>query len=154
MAYAIGEAATIFDLIEAMDNLLQSVNWVREEVRYTTYNGTPRINYCYWRGIGDGNDNIYLQAWIPEMRGGHVNYSDMIFDSSAGYDNKLYWWEQPGSLQQWHKKYEDDNGTLNEVLLPMFTISPESRYYYWLFADSYHIAGVARMSIVYESFYL
>lgn len=151
MPYVTGEGSTIYDIIEAMDSLLQTAGWVRETYTQTTYDGNTRTNYCIWRGSGDGNDKIYIQARIPDG-----NNQDMYLDSMAGYDNKLYYFEQPGSIQQWlfsTGKPPWGDGS-SEVSQPMFTVTGDERFYYWLFADTYRIVGIARMSIVYESFHM
>lgn len=144
MAYTSGIGATIYDIIEAMDTLLQSVGWVRQDMKTSVYNGVSRTSYCIWMGTGDGNDKIYIQARIPEGNG-----QDMYLDSMAGFDEHLYFYEQPGSIQQWLKSEED-----SVVSQPMFTVTADERFSYWLFADTYRIVGVARMSIVYESFHM
>lgn len=143
MAYKIGQGATIFDIIEAMDEVLQQEGWVVHEQSAQTYDGQARLSYAIWEGSGDGNDKIYLQAHIPEDEN-----QDMYLDSMAGYDHKLYWFEQPGSIQQWLKC--DGRSYVN---IPKFTVSGDERFSYWVYADTYHVVGVARMSIVYESFY-
>lgn len=142
--YVTGEASTIFDVIEAMDSLLQGVGWVRQVIGTTVYDGRSRTSYCIWMGQGNGTDKIYIQARVPEG-----SNQDMYLDSMAGYDPKLYYFEQPGSIQQWLFAEEE-----TEVLQPMFTVSGDERFYYWLFADTYRIVGIARMSIVYESFHM
>lgn len=142
--YVTGEAATIYDVIEAMDNLLQDVGWVRQVITTTTYDSHTRTSSCIWMGQGNGTDKIYIQARIPEG-----SNQDMYLDSMAGYDSKLYYFEQPGSIQQWLLA---EDGV--EVKQPMFTVSGDERFYYWLFADTYRIVGIARMSIVYESFHM
>jgi len=142
--YVTGEGATIFDIIEAVDDILQSVGWIRQYITTTTYDGRTRTSSCIWLGNGDGNDKIYIQARIPDG-----NNQDMYLDSMAGYDPKLYYFEQPGSIQQW--LLSDGESEVNQ---PMFTVTGDERFYYWLFADSYHIIGIARMSIVYESFHM
>lgn len=141
--YVTGEGSTIFDVIEAMDTLLQDVGWVRQVITTTTYDSRTRTSSCIWMGQGNGTDKIYIQARIPE---GSIR--DMYLDSMAGYDPKLYYFEQPGSLQQWLKSEGEA-----EVLQPMFTVTGDERFYYWLIADTYRIVGIARMSIVYESFH-
>lgn len=142
--FVTGEGATIFDIIEAVDNLLQAVGWIRQDITTTTYDGNTRTSSCIWMGQGDGNDKIYIQARVPDG-----SNQDMYLDSMAGYDPKLYYFEQPGSIQQW--LYSDGE---SEVKQPMFTVTGDERFYYWMYADTYRIVGIARMSIVYESFHM
>lgn len=150
MSYVSGMAASIYDIIEEMDTLLQNVGWTREQRETSTWNGQTRTSYCLWKGIGDGNDKIYLQARIPTGQA-----QDMFLDSMTGLDPYLEYFEQPGSIQQWLKSYGyNDAGTKVEVAQPKFTVTADERFAYWLFADQYRIVGIARMSIVYESFYM
>ena len=142
--YISGEGSTVFDILEAMDGLLQSVGWIRQAIDTTVYDGASRTSYCIWMGTGDSNDKIYIQARVPDG-----SNRDLYLDSMAGYDDKLYYFEQPGSIQQWMKSDGE-----SEVRQPMLTVTGDERYYYWLFANTYRIVGIARMSIVYESFHM
>ena len=142
--YVSGSAANVFDLLEAIDELLQNVGWIRRSHDVVTYGGVQRTCFCMWEGHGEGNDKIYIQARVPAD-----NITDLYLDSMAGYDNLLDYYEQPGSIQQWLKSYGEQ-----EVRQPMFTVTGNQRFYYWLFANTYRIVGITRMSIVYESFYL
>lgn len=144
MGYTSGAGSSIYDVLEAVDTLLQSEGWVQEYSDTTTYQGATRTCQCIWKGSGDGTDKIYIQARIP-----NGNNQDMYLDSMAGYDPYLKYFEQPGSIQQW--LFSDGE---REVRQPMFTVSGNSRFYYWLYADTYRVVGVARMSIVYESFHM
>lgn len=156
MSYVSGIASSIFDIIEEMDSLLQGIGWTREQRETAVWNGQTRTSYCLWRGVGDGNDKIYLQARIYDNGNAHVKQGQtMCIDSMTGFDINLEYFEQPGSIQQWLKSYgyEDNTATVN-VQQPVFTVTADERFAYWLFADNYHIVGVARMSIVYESFYM
>jgi len=150
MSYVSGMASSIYDVIEEVDTLLQSVGWTREERKTSMWNGQTRTSYCLWRGIGDGNDRIYLQARIPENQA-----QKMFLDSMTGLDPYLEYFEQPGSIQQWNKSYGyTDSDVPVEVTQPMFTVTADERFAYWFFADSYRVIGICRMSIVYESFYM
>lgn len=149
MSYVSGMASNIYDVIEEVDTLLQNVGWTREERRTSTWNGQTRTSYCLWRGRGDGNDRIYLQARIPSGQA-----QKMFLDSMTGLDPYLEYFEQPGSIQQWNKSYGyNDLGTPVETTQPMFTVTADEKFAYWFFADSYRVIGICRMSIVYESFY-
>lgn len=144
MAYISGEGSTAFDILEAMDNVLQSASWSRLEFKQTMYDGSNRTSYCIWEGIGDGNDKIYIQARIPDG-----DNRTIYLDGLAGYDPLLYYFEQPGSIQQ--TLFSDGE---DEVDQPIFTVTGDERFYYWIYANTYRIVGVARMSIVYESFHM
>ena len=144
MAFVSGNASNIFDLVEAMDSLLLSVGWVKVDSDTTTYLGDTRLSYAVWQGSGDGNDKIYLQAKVPSG-----SISDVYIDSFAGFDENLEDFEQPGSIQQWLKSTGE-----SVVRQPKITISGTELYYYWLFANTYRIIGITRMSIQYESFYM
>lgn len=144
MAYVSGNASTIFDLLEAMDSLLLSVGWIKVDQEQREYLGENRLSYAVWQGTGDGNDKIYLQASVPPN-----NITDAYIDSLAGFDDKLLNFEQPGSIQQWLKSTGDE-----VVKQPKITVTSNELYYYWLFANTYRIIGVTRMSIQYESFYM
>lgn len=150
MAYVMGTASSIYDIIEEMDTLLQNIGWTREDRGTSLWNGQVRTSYCLWRGIGDGNDKIYLQAKIPIAQG-----QNMLLDSMVGLDTNLEYFEQPGSIQQWMKSYGyNDSGTPVYVNQPSFTVTADEKFAYWIFADMYHVVVVARMSIVYESMYM
>lgn len=136
--------ANIFDLLEAVDDLLLQVGWVREEFTTREYDGNNRLDYCIWRGTGDGNDKIYLQGRVP-----YDNIQDLYLDSMAGYDDKLYYFEQPGSIQQWLKSDGE-----SFVRQPMFTVPGNERFYYFLFADTYRLIAIVRAGIIYESCYM
>lgn len=143
MAYVATQGSTIYDIIEAMDDLLVGIGWVQKRKETRIYNQQTRTSLVIWEGIGDGTDKIFIQARIPMETN-----KNMYLDSMVGYDDDLDYWEQPGSLQQWLKSAEGSS-----VTLPMFTVTGEERFAFWLFADTYHIVGVARLGIIYESFH-
>ena len=138
-AYWMGEIKTTYDIIEMVEDLLTRVGWTVLATDTLTYNSDIRKYYGVWRGTGDGNDNIYIQMRAKDV-------SNILLDSMVGYDNALLWYEQPGSIQQMLGKEEQVNGTINNVKQPMFSFAGESECYCWLFATSYHIVGVVRMS--------
>lgn len=136
---------TVFDIIEAMDDLLVGVGWTQCQRDTIIYEGSTRTRHVIWEGVGDGTDRIYIQARVPDD-----NNTDLYLDSMVGFDSDLEWWEQPGSIQQWLKSAEG-----SEVPMPMFTVTGESRFKLWLFADTYHVVGVAVFAdVVFESFYV
>lgn len=140
----VDKAANILDVLEEIDKILLDVGWVREEFTTSTYEGEERLDYCLWRGDGDGNDKIYIQGRVPS---GSVQ--DLDLDAMAGYDPKLKYFEQPGSIQQWLKSYG------NRVSIPKYTVTANERIKtLFLFADTYRLIVVANIGITYESCYL
>ena len=142
--YVTGYASNAYELLDAMNNLLLSVGWKVLKSTQTTYSGKNVIDYLVWQGKGDGNDNIYLQAKIYED-----DIKSIAIDSMAGYDEELDYFEQPGSIQSWLKADGED-----KVDQPAMSLVQDELFYYWLFADTYRMIGVARLSIQYESFYM
>ena len=156
MAYTSGEASTILDVVEAINTMLvTTLGWTAKYTKNCTYDSKNRLCEAIYEGKGDGNDKIYLQLRVPtsynNSNGTYIPYSvnNVYLDSMAGYDNKLFYYEQPGSIQQWLKSYG-----ATEVNQPMFTVTENEKFYYWIFADTYRLIVVARMSIVYESMYI
>lgn len=146
MPYTTGEANSIYDVLEAIDEfVVTSAGWVRLDKKTQTYLDNERTGNVIWRAPGDGNDKIYVNLRIPADGSGKI----MMLDAYAGYDDKLFYWEQPGSIQQWLKS----EGEV-EVNQPAFTITEEERFFYWIFATSYRLIVVCRMSIVYESMHI
>lgn len=129
-----GQGNTIYDLYEAMRNVLTDVGWVEHNI------GSASI----YEGVGGGSDKIYIYFSPQEVT------SKIIIDSCVGYDLNLGAYEQPGCLRQWLK----DTGKDTRANIPAFTIVDGERFYYWIFADTYRIIVVCRMSIQYESMYV
>lgn len=146
MPYTTGEATSVYDILEAIDDfVVTQAGWVKLDSKNQIYRDEERIGNVIWRASGDGNDKIYINIRIPADGSGNI----MMLDSYAGYDDKLFYWEQPGSLQQWLKS----EGEV-EVNQPAFTVTEEEKFFYWIFATSYRLIVVARMSIVYESMHI
>lgn len=146
MPYTTGEASNIYDVLEAIDDfVVTQAGWVKLDSKNQIYRDEERTGNVIWRASGDGNDKIYINIRIPADGSGNI----MMLDAYAGYDDKLFYWEQPGSLQQWLKS----EGEV-EVNQPAFTITEEEKFFYWIFATSYRLIVVARMSIVYESMHI
>lgn len=145
MSYITGYASNSYELLNKIDEILTKVGWETLDKRTSVFNGSTVNSYFVWKGKGDGNDNIYLQARI---------YDDIptkiAFDSMAGYDEALYRFEQPGSLNQ-QLQCDADN---TKKSIPALSVLKNELFYFWLFADSYRLIGITRMSIEYESFYL
>lgn len=145
MAYVSGEASSIYDVIEKLDELMVQVGWTQHMVQKVSYNNNDRLMHCIWEGTGDGNDKIFLQALVDTKTNAR-----MYLDSCAGYDQYLMLWEQPGSIQQWIKvSHQGEIG-----LQPAYTTAKDERFVYWIFVDTYRVIIVTRMSIVYESMYM
>lgn len=133
-----GSADTIEDLYDAMDSVLTTVGWVKH----------PIHRYCnIYEGTGAGTDKIFFILDMHE----YVDSQDRLtLDAAVGYDLRLGAFEQPGSLQQWHKS----TGQVTASTIPQFCITPTERFFYWIFCDTYRMIVVCRMSIVYESMYI
>ena len=100
MSYTSGEANNSYDLLEAINTQVVNVQgWELVYSRQHEYLTKNRLSYCLWCAKGDGNDKIYIQARIPDDGKGNR----ILFDAQAGYDEKLFYFEQPGSIQQWLK---------------------------------------------------
>lgn len=146
MSYTSGEANNSYDLLEAINTQVVNVQgWELVYSRQHEYLSQDRLSHCLWCAKGDGNDKIYIQARIPDDGKGNR----IFFDTLVGYDEKLFYFEQPGSIQQWLKSEGE-----TEVAQPMFTTASEERFSYWLFVNDYRLIIVAKMSIVYESAYI
>lgn len=146
MAYAMGEGRNAYDVLEKVFELLTSgtLGWIPNYVEYTSYEDETRLSHFIAQGVGDGNDKIYIQCFIPD-----ADRKKIIMDSSVGYDANLRFWEQPGSLQQWYK-----SEGLVFINQPCLDVLEDERFWYWIFADTYRVIVVCRMSIVYESAYV
>lgn len=145
MSYYVGEASTAYDLLDAIHNAAVGEGWVTISSLQHTYNGASRLYFVEYEAHGDGNDIIYMQFRIPNDSTGSI----ILLDSSAGYDSKLFYWEQPGSIQQWLSSEGE-----TEVAQPAFTVTSNEKFNYWIFISSYRLIVVARMSTVYESMYV
>ena len=73
----------------------------------------------------------------------------IVLDSLAGFDKNLYYFEQPGSIQQWLKSTDEIR-----VDQPAFSLPVNELFYFWIFVDSYRLIVVTRMSIEYHSLYM
>ncbi len=147
-----GMANTVVDLFTAVDSILTSVGWARYD-----YAQTKKV----YTGVGRGTDKIYLQLnYIIAKKTGRAN--DRIFaDGPAGFDAELAWTEQPGSIMQQldisqeiiECSEDKDETQLNIYPIPCHVITPDERFFYWLFCDTYRLIIVTRHSTVYESSY-
>lgn len=134
-----GQGNTIEDLYDAMDSALLYMGWTKHNFG----------NYCnLYEGTGSSTDKIYIMLDAHRYLGTHDR---MTLDASVGYDDKLAYFEQPGCLHQWYKAIGTD-ATVPDI--PEFCVTPNERFFYWIFCDTYRIIVVCRMSIVYESMYL
>ena len=84
MAYVSGEASSIYDVIEKLDELMVQVGWTQHMVQKVSYNNNDRLMHCIWEGTGDGNDKIFLQALVDTKTNARI-----YLDSCAGYDQYL-----------------------------------------------------------------
>lgn len=153
VAYVTGTGSGVSDLMTAINTLLTTTlgtdAWTTTYSKNATLNGNSKLTEAVWCGIGSGTDKIYIHIKIPNSGGTITNNSLMLLDGLAGYDSSLEDFEQPGSIQ----KYLKSDGTTT-VAQPAFTIDGESLYTYWLFADTYRLIIVVRLSTYYESAYM
>ena len=144
MAYKVGYASTTYELLKEINTLMTNNGWAVLDSATTTFNGQTVPCYYVWQGSGDGNDKIYLQMKIYDD-----DHKKIALDSLAGFDNNLYYFEQPGSIQQWLKATDED-----KVDQPAFVLPVNELFYFWIFVDSYRLIVVTRMSIEYHSMYM
>ena len=144
MAYKVGYASTTYELLKEINTLMTNNGWAVLDSATTTFNGQTVPCYYVWQGSGDGNDKIYLQMKIYDD-----DHKKIALDSLAGFDKNLYYFEQPGSIQQWLKATDED-----KVDQPAFVLPVNELFYFWIFVDSYRLIVVTRMSIEYHSMYM
>lgn len=145
MAYVVNYGNNILDLFQAAESTLTGAGW--NEISLAK-NQNQVTDAAIFVGSGGGNDKIYIYLSCHDINNNNNN-NKLILDSSVGYDPLLGVFEQPGSIQQWLKATGKE-----QVDTPVFSISTNERYFYWIFVDNYRIIIVARMSIMYESMYL
>ena len=152
MSYRYGQVTSMFELLDNIIDVAQNDSWEIKRSYNLTYNGTSRVGGVLLRGIGDGNDNLYIHIGINP-----VNFKEFIIDSSAGLDNELEIWEQPGSIHQWNK-VDDDVATglpvYTDAKIPSFSITDNEQFNYFIFSNTYRIIVVCKLSIDYQSMYL
>ena len=144
MAYKVGYASTTYGLLKEINDFMTKNGWVVLDSKTTTFNGQTVPCYYVWQGSGDGNDKIYLQMKIYDD-----DPKKIVLDSLAGFDKNLYYFEQPGSIQQWLKATDEIR-----VDQPAFSLPANELFYFWIFVDSYRLIVVTRMSIEYHSMYM
>ena len=142
----------MFDLLDNIVDVVQHDSWEIRRSYNLMYGGVSRIGGVLLRGIGDGNDNLYIHIGINP-----VNFKEFIIDSSAGLDSELEIWEQPGSIHQWNK-VDDDVATglpvYTDAKIPSFSITDNEQFNYFIFSNTYRIIVVCKLSIDYQSMYL
>lgn len=141
--FRVKKGVTIYDILREIESLLTDMGWT---VKKKDTDGS-NITYIIFEGIGDGGDKIYLQ-----FKADTETNTSIIIDSSVGYDTHLEHWEQPGSIQQWNKLEEDTPAEKNNC--PTLTVTYNEEFNYWLFADTYRLVIVVRMSTFYVSAYM
>lgn len=152
MSYRYGQVTSMFELLDNIIDVAQSDSWEIKRSYNLNYNGTSRVGGVILRGVGDGNDNLYIHIGINP-----VNFKEFIIDSSAGLDSELEIWEQPGSIHQWNK-VDDDVATglpvYTDAKIPSFSITDNEQFNYFIFSNTYRIIVVCKLSIDYQSMYL
>ena len=140
-----GQADTVAELFNAIDDILTSVGWLRYD-----YSTTKKV----YSGTGRGTDKIYLQIWYTQKTDPTDDEPDRIYvDGPAGFDRNLSWFEQPGGLMQ-QLKVEECDAKKFTTPIPAIITTPNERFFYWLFCDTYRLIVVTRHSTVYESSYI
>lgn len=140
-----GNTYNIKSLFEEMKRCLIACDWIPYQLSDDTY------VFC---GKGSGQDKIYIMISYHNLE------NKIIIDAAVGYDDKLGFFEQPGCLQQYLKSegiYDDEKENFlpqYPTKQPVFVITKNERFFYWIFVDTYRIVVVCRMSIIYESMYL
>lgn len=152
MSYRYGQVTSMFELLDNIIDVAQSDSWEIKRSYNLNYNGTSRVGGVILRGVGDGNDNLYVHIGINP-----VNFKEFMIDSSAGLDSELEIWEQPGSIHQWNK-VDDDVATglpvYTDAKIPSFSITDNEQFNYFIFSNTYRIIVVCKLSIDYQSMYL
>ena len=152
MSYRYGQVTSMFELLDNIIDVAQNDSWEIKRSYNLTYNGTSRVGGVILRGVGDGNDNLYVHIGINP-----ANFKEFIVDSSAGLDSELEIWEQPGSIHQWNK-VDDDVATglpvYTDAKIPSFSITDNEQFNYFIFSNTYRIIVVCKLSIDYQSMYL
>lgn len=152
MSYRYGQVTSMFELLDNIVEVAQGDSWEIKRSYNLTYNGASRIGGVILRGVGDGNDNLYIHIGINP-----ANFKEFIVDSSAGLDSELEIWEQPGSIHQWNK-VDDDVATglpvYEDAKIPSFSITDNEQFNYFIFSNTYRIIVVCKLSIDYQSMYL
>lgn len=92
---------------------------------------------CIIRGIGDGQDDIYLGFMLTEKSSGQI---DIVLNGYAGYDSGLAWREQPGGI--------------SHSTLPIIPLVKDTFMTYWVSATTKRIIIVVELSTQYESAYI
>ena len=152
MSYRYGQVTSMFELLDNIIDVAQNDSWEIKRSYNLTYNGASRVGGVILRGVGDGNDNLYVHIGINP-----ANFKEFIVDSSAGLDSELEIWEQPGSIHQWNK-VDDDVATglpvYKDAKIPSFSITDNEQFNYFIFSNTYRIIVVCKLSIDYQSMYL
>ena len=152
MSYRYGQVTSMFELLDNIIDVAQNDSWEIKRSYNLTYNGASRVGGVILRGVGDGNDNLYVHIGINP-----ANFKEFIVDSSAGLDSELEIWEQPGSIHQWNK-VDDDVATglpvYTDAKIPSFSITDNEQFNYFIFSNTYRIIVVCKLSIDYQSMYL
>ncbi len=92
---------------------------------------------CILKGVGDGQDDIYIGFKLNELASGQI---DIILNGFAGYDSGLLWREQPGGI--------------NHTTLPIIPLVKDTFMTYWVSANTRRIILVVELSTQYESAYI
>ena len=153
MAYKYGQCSSMFELLDAIVETASKDSWSVIRSYNLTYNSVSRQGGVLLKGVGDGNDAIYIEICINPN-----DVTEFIIDASAGSDVNLEIWEQPGSIQQWVKvednettglpeysyteKQNGEDVTINRKI-PSLSITDNERFNYFIFSDTYRVIVVS-----------
>lgn len=164
MAYKYGQCSSMFELLDAIVETASKDSWSVIRSYKLTYNSVSRQGGVLLKGVGDGNDAIYIEICVNPN-----DVTEFIIDASAGSDVNLEIWEQPGSIQQWVKVEDNETTGLPEYSytekqngkdvtinrkIPSLSITDNERFNYFIFSDTYRVIVVCKLSIDYQSMYL
>ena len=143
MAYVTGTATTIYALLTAVNTLVTTgldvaTNWTLE--RSSEVNGEK--SECIWRGVGKGQDKIYVGARVV-LDAGEAS-GRLELNGFAGYDAKLDWADQPSAITK----------SIVNGELPTLPLTNNATFSYWIFVNSQRIIITVKMATQYESAYL
>lgn len=142
MACYNGSANSVLELVKGVVSFLTDSanfdtgkNWTL--VTPASVDMIDNTHECILKGVGDGEDEIYVGLQIATLSTGQV---DLVLNGYAGYDSGLGWREQPGAISQ--------------EKLPTLALVADTYMTYWISANSSRFMLVVELSTQYEAAYL
>lgn len=140
-----GTAFSIYDIIEAVDNLLITAGFEEHQKLYYPVEGKNRICSCIWKyTVDDAPVFIQLRADIE-------THERIFIDCPTTFDELLYCWEQPGSISQWLHVCGIKDFSKN---IPTITLAYGELFSYFLLVNNKRLIICCRESIEYETAYI